>query len=166
MGFSDNEKIIKEFKENFDRTSINIKDREEIEFSLLEEAAEILGLLKKMKFHKHRDLEELETKLILEMGDFLWYYIANLKLNKKYNWELINVHINKEWNNFLDCRKIGTNKRVVDFVRVAETCNLGEFFAEIIFFFESENNKKTIEVGHTFTNIMRLNTIKLKERYK
>ena len=89
MGFSDNEKIIKEFKENFDRTSINIKVREEIEFSLLEEAAEILGLLKKMKFHKHRDLEELETKLILEMGDFLWYYIANLKLNKKYNWECI-----------------------------------------------------------------------------
>jgi hypothetical protein len=64
-----NEKL-EEFKNLFEFTSTFLKDREEIEFSLIEEAGEILGILKKMKFHKHRNLEGLTEKLILEMGDF------------------------------------------------------------------------------------------------
>ena len=169
MGFLDNEKIIQEFKENFERTSVNIKDREEIEFSLLEEASEILGLLKKMKFHKHRNLEELETELFLEMGDFLWYYVANLKLNKKYSWEQIIRHITVEYDKYLLCNWNGTNKKVTDFVRIAETCSIGEFFSETMHFLKKETTQaENVEeqAGVQFTNIMRLNIIKLKNRYK
>jgi fructose 1,6-bisphosphatase len=69
MGFLDNEKIIQEFKENFERTSVNIKDREEIEFSLLEEASEILGLLKKMKFILKRLYQrDLQEKIVDGLG--------------------------------------------------------------------------------------------------
>ena len=166
MGFLDNEKIIQEFKENFERTSVNIKDREEIEFSLIEEAGEILGILKKMKFHKHRNLEGLTDKLILEMGDFFWYYVANLKFNKKYSWELIERNLIKEWELYQVSEWIGTNKKIINFNRNIETISLGEYFAEITHFIRAETNEIGFVLFYFFENVISKNIEKLKEKYK
>ena len=160
-----NEKL-EEFKNLFEFTSTFLKDREEIELSLIEEAGEILGILKKMKFHKHRNLEGLTEKLILEMGDFFWYYVANLKFNKKYSWELIERNLIKEWELYQVSEWIGTNKKIINFNRNIETISLGEYFAEITHFIRAETNEKGFELFYFFENVISKNIEKLKERYK
>lgn len=156
----------KEFKNLFEFTSTFLKDREEIEFSLIEEAGEILGLLKKMKFHKHRNLEGLTDKLILELGDFFWYYVANLKLNKKYSWELIERNLIKEWEFYQKAEWEGTNKKIINFNRNIETISLGEYFAEVTHFIRVETNEKNFELTYFFENIILKNIEKLTTRYK
>ena len=154
--------MILKFLKNLTKTSELLKDREEIEFSLIEEAGEILGLLKKMKFHKHRILPNLTTDLKLELGDFLWYYIANVKINKGYNDRKIEVFFINEEQIFFETKVTGTNKKIQDCNNNISMVSLGEYFAEIENFVRVEFDP---EFKINLNEIMKLNIKKTKARY-
>ena len=155
--------MILKFIKNLETTSELLEDREEIEFSLIEEAGEILGILKKMKFHKHRNLSGLIENLKLELGDFLWYYIANVKINKKYTKGKIKRFFKKEELFFYETRQNGSNKKIQDFNKNIEVISLGEYFAEIESFVQKE---WATDFEINFEEIMKLNIEKTQKRYQ
>lgn len=157
--------VQKDFIKVFEESSKLLTDTEEIEFSLIEEIGEILGLLKKMKFHKHRELKGLSEKIILELGDFYWYYVANLRIIKKYSWSKIEHHMLDQIEEYEKTVKIGTNKKVQDFNKNLDEVTIGSYFAEVIHFVKTEYDDDFYP-GREWSLIISENIRKIKERYK
>lgn len=156
--------LFKEFVEVFEKTSLNLKDKEEIEIALIEESGEIIGILKKMKFHKHRKIKDLDIEIIYELGDFLWYYIANLKINKKYDWGKIYKNIMIQTKKFQEFKENGTSRKIQDYNRNIENEQIGEYFAEVLNFVKIEYDEYFV-IGDDFQIIIEENIKKLKKRY-
>lgn len=157
--------VQKDFIKVFEESRKLLIDTEEIEFSLIEEIGEILGLLKKMKFHKHRNLEGLTDKIILELGDFYWYYVANLRIIKKYSWEKIENHMLDQIDDYEKTVRLGTNKKVQDFNKNLDEVTIGSYFAEVVHFVKTEYDDDFYP-GKEWSLIISENIRKIKKRYK
>ena len=157
--------VQKDFIKVFEESRKLLFDTEEIEFSLIEEIGEILGLLKKMKFHKHRNLEGLTDKIILELGDFYWYYVANLRIIKKYSWEKIENHMLDQIDDYEKTVRLGTNKKVQDFNKNLDEVTIGSYFAEVVHFVKTEYDDDFYP-GKEWSLIISENIRKIKKRYK
>lgn len=67
----------------FEKQGLTARENMELEtlISLLEETGEVIGVVKKLQFHQHRNKEELKIKLEEEIGDLIWYLTQYSKEN-------------------------------------------------------------------------------------
>lgn len=64
---------------NFSKRLKNLKDHQmNALVGLASEAGETLDIGKKMWFHTEKPFDEYRTKLVLELGDILYYFLATL----------------------------------------------------------------------------------------
>lgn len=108
------------------RTKKDKMELNDIELGLIGEFGELVDCVKKIKYHNHKDYENLKK----EFGDFLWYFVVycNMqKLNicrceyeKKRDWITEIKYIHHVIDNLLSDRKVDVNGIFSSFISLIE----------------------------------------------